>query len=639
MKRSRRGSDLGMSAGITRRDFINGVLVGSGAALLSGQAIASNRGPTLDLSPSGSPWTGYGGVGDYRWSNGNTEAVMNAAHGLRDRLYPDASNQPIEESVDLLVVGGGFSGVTAAYEFNKQRKPNQTGLLLDNHPMLGGEAKQNEFDVDGRRLAAPQGSNGALVVKPGDEITGRYATYAEYYRELDMPSSYPLEPLAGGAEKYHLTNDHFDPMLLESRFATGYFFKGTGWVRNPQADKFANIPWPEQARKQLDDFVNNRRDQISGQADGDRWLDSMSYYDLLDKLGYGPEIKRYIDPLLGVGNFGVCGNAISAYAAKRLTLPGTIPSSTANRFAEVEVVSFPGGNAVFIRKMLARMIPDAFSGDGSLDSIANGNVNFANLDRSGAPVRIRLGATAIRIRHEGKPEDAGSVIVTYVKEGKLHNVRAKAVVLGSGGWVNRNLVADLPESYVQAYSQFRYGPVLTVNVAVRHWRFFDKLGISVARWFSGIGWHLCVRRNVAWGERAQPLTPNSPIVLTFYIPVLNPDVDPAAQGSVSRAQIFATPYADYERQIREQMTEMFGAAGFDAKRDIAGIVLNRWGHAYFSPPVGWFFGAGGQPAPHDVIHKPHGRIVFAHSELQGNMNMAHGMLEGRQGARKALEMI
>jgi spermidine dehydrogenase len=231
------------------------------------------------------------------------------------------------------------------------------------------------------------------------------------------------------------------------------------------------------------------------------------------------------------------------------------------------------------------------------------------------------------------------VIVTYARDGKLHNIRARAVVLGSGGWVNRNIVADLPPAYTQAYSQFRYGPVLTANVAVRHWRFFDALGVTAARWFSGLGWHVCVRRNVAFDAKTPPLTPNDPIVLTFYIPILNADVDPAVQGNVARAQLLAASYADYERQLREQLSEMFGGSGFDARRDIAGIILNRWGHAYFAPPVGYFFGRDGAPAPHDVIRKPHGRIVFAHSELQGNMNMAHGMLEGKRGALQALEII
>ena len=130
--------DLGMDAPITRRDFVNGVLVTGGAALLwsPGAALAD----AIDAyAPSGSPWTGYGGVGDYQWSNGNTEAVMNAAHGIRDGAYADASGSTAEESVDLVVIGGGFSGITAAFEFNKRRKPGQTCLLLENHAMFGGE--------------------------------------------------------------------------------------------------------------------------------------------------------------------------------------------------------------------------------------------------------------------------------------------------------------------------------------------------------------------------------------------------------------------------------------------------------------------------------------------------------------------
>lgn len=628
---------LGMTCPISRRDFVNGVLVGAGAALLSNPAPAASAGSAADYTPSGSPWTGYGGVGDYRWSNGNTESVRDAAHGIRDHLYPEP-DLPIRESYDLVVVGGGFSGTTAAYEFSKHRKPGQTCLVLENHPIFGGEAKQNEFEVDGHHLTAPQGSNGALVVKPEDHITGRYEVYADYYRELGMPAHYDLEPLAGGAEKYNLPNDHFDPMMLESRFSTGYFFKDHGWAGNPIKSAFVNTPWPENVRRELDDFVNNRRDVVSKQTDADRWLDSITYQQLLEKLGYGAEVRRYIDPLLGVGNFGVCSNAVSAYAAKRLTLPGTIPSNTPNRFEDVSVVSFAGGNATIVRRMWSRMMPEAISGDGSLPEVAEGKVNFAALDRQGAPIRLRLQSTVVHVRHDADVASAGSVLVTYAQSGKLHRVRAKAVVMGCGGWVNRNIVHDLPASHAQAYRQFHYGPVLTANVAVRHWRFFDQLGFIAARWFSGLGWHVCVRRNVRLRVGAPALTPDSPIVLTFYIPILQPDVDPVAQGPAARAQLLSTSYAVFEKQLREQMSEMFGSAGFDARRDIAAIVLNRWGHAYMAPYTGFFFGANGQPAPHEVIRKPHGRIVFAHSELQGNMNMAHAMLEGRRGALTALEL-
>jgi spermidine dehydrogenase len=600
-------------------------------------------GAAIRYAPSGSPWTGYGGVGDYSHSNGNTEAVRDAGHELREGKYSTVPDVPVHETYDVIVIGGGFSGLSAMYELSKRRRTNQRFLLLENHPVIGGEAKQNEFDVEGQRLVAPQGSNAGLVINrsyvKGSYGAGRYDTYAEFWRELNLPDRFELEALAGGAEKYTLPNDHFDPMFLEGRFATGYYFRGHGWARNPIAQQFENTPWSAKARNDLMDFVNNRRDVVSGVDNADKWLDSMSYYDLLDKLGYGSEVRQYIDPVIGVGNFGVCGNAVSAYAAKRLTLPGTLPSKEKNRFEGVEVISFPGGNAAILRTMLVRILPDGIRHDGSSTLIAGGSINFASFDRADSPIRIRLRSTAVRVQHDGSPSSATHVIVSYVQDGHLRKVSAKAVILSSGGWVNRNIVGDLPGAYADAYRKFRYGPVMVANVAVRHWRFFDKLGFAVARWFAGLGWHVCVRRNVLLGKTRPPLTPDSPIVLTFYIPFLHPEADPAIQGTLGRAELLATSYGDYEHQIRAQMSEMFGSAGFDSRRDIAGIVLNRWGHAYFAPPPGFFFGSSAQPSPLEILRKPHGRVIFAHSELQGNMNMAHAMLEGQRGARQAIEFV
>jgi len=625
-------------APITRRDFVNGVLIGSGAALLSGRA--PGAAPIRDFSPSGSSWTGYGGIGDYRWSNGNTEQVRDAAHGIRDHLYPELNPGQSVESHDLVIVGGGFSGLSVAYEFHKHRKPHQTCLLIENHPVLGGEAKQNDFEVDGVHLTAPQGSNAGLI--PDKEYKGggdRYQVYVDYYREFGLPLEYPLEPLGRAAQRYRLPIEHYDPMIAEGSYDVGYYFRNQGWVRNPIANKFANTPWPEAVQRQLDDFANNRRDLVSQKPDVDRWLDSITYYELLEQLGYGAEVKKYIDPLLCVGNFGVCGNAVSALAAKRLTLPGTIPPTAQSRFVDISVVSFPGGNSGLYRRMLLAIIPNALSGGTPLEAALSGRFNVPALDAQGSPVRFRTGATAVHVRHQGAPETAGAVLIQYVKDGQTRFVRAKAVVMASGGWVNRNIVSDLSPAHRAAYAGLKYGPVLTANVALRNWRFFDRLGFPMARWFSGLGWHVCVRRNVTLAKDPRPLTPDSPIVLTFYVPFMNPDVAPEMQGPVARGQLLATSYSDFERQLREQMTEMFGPAGFDARRDIAAIVLNRWGHAYMAPMPGFFFGTAGAPAPHEQLRVPHGRIVFAHSELQGNMNMAHAMLEGKRGAGQALAML
>src|SRR5215469_11315448 len=99
---------------ITRRDFVNGALVGAGASLLGMPAPLRAQGLTAE-------WTGYGGIGDYADSNGNTAAVVNAAHGIRDGRYEAAiaSATPVNSRFDLVVVGGGFAGLAAAYEFKK----------------------------------------------------------------------------------------------------------------------------------------------------------------------------------------------------------------------------------------------------------------------------------------------------------------------------------------------------------------------------------------------------------------------------------------------------------------------------------------------------------------------------------------
>lgn len=640
MTKSERDETLGTDAAISRRDFVNGALVMAGAlgTVSCGRSQDTVQGP---FEPSGSSWTGYGGVGDYRWSNGNTEAVVNAAHGIRDGNYDEASSvREVEETFDIVVVGGGFSGMSAAYEFSKNARSGERLLLLENHPFFGGEAKQNEMTVGSHNLIGPQGSNAARPISKVNPGSG-YEIYGQYYAELEIPPEFALQPLAGGAEKYKLAHDHYDPMLDLSGYRTGFFFGKKGWSIDPLANEFRGTPWSAAERAEMIEFVGNARDLISQESDADAWLDTMTYKQLLKKLDYSDNVMRYIDPFVAVGNYGLCSDAISARAAKLIGLPGTLPTEplSENRGSgdSVGPISFPGGNAAIMRVMTAKTVPGSVNGTVD-DILANRHrTDITALDRAGSPVRVRLSSTAVRVEHDGSPDTAGSVIVSYVRDGKTHRVRAKSVVMATGSWVTRRVVRDMPVKQHDAFASLNYGPVLTVSVAVRNWRFFDKLGISSARWFEGFGWHVCARRNYAFGRR-DPLTLDSPMMLTFYVPVLFPGESPAAQGALARQKIFDTPFTEYERQIRIQMNELFGAAGFDARRDIAGIIVNRWGHAYSAPAPGFFTGRDGVEAPSVVMRRRHGRIVFAHGEMLGRMNMANAMNEGHRGAIEAMEV-
>src|SRR5690242_7607322 len=118
---------LGMNAAITRRDFLNTTLLGSGATLLQAAA-------PLEIPGDESAWDGYGGVGDYARSHGNTQEVLRIAHDIRDGKYDAIEGMviDIDEKFDLVVVGGGLSGLSAAYHFQKRKRAGQTCLILDN---------------------------------------------------------------------------------------------------------------------------------------------------------------------------------------------------------------------------------------------------------------------------------------------------------------------------------------------------------------------------------------------------------------------------------------------------------------------------------------------------------------------------
>ena len=208
--------------------------------------------------------------------------------------------------------------------------------------------------------------------------------------------------------------------------------------------------------------------------------------------------------------------------------------------------------------------------------------------------------------------------------------------MASGGWINKHIVRDLPEGHRQAYDRFRHSSVLVANVALTNWRFLQRLGTAACMWTGGFGFAANIRRPMVVGGRSQPLNPDEPVMMTFYVPLFYPGRTAAEQGVLGRTELLTTSFADYERQIREQMLRLFGDHGFDPGRDIAGVILNRWGHAYTNPEPGFMFGIGGAPAPPDVIRLPFGSVAIGHSELRGHQNWTGAAGEGRRAVEALL---
>jgi spermidine dehydrogenase len=266
-------------------------------------------------------------------------------------------------------------------------------------------------------------------------------------------------------------------------------------------------------------------------------------------------------------------------------------------------------------------------------------IDFAALDAAHASMRIRLNATVLRVRHTGA--DANRVEVIYEQGGKLFKSNASSVVMASGGWINKHLLTDMPDDLRAAYAQFGYAPALIVNVALRQWRFLYDLGVTACRWFDdadGFGYCCNIRQNMVTSQHAPPLHPDKPAVLTFYMGLSVPGLPAATQGMAARARLLNTAYADYEVRIRRQMVRLFGDLGFKPDRDIAAIVLNRWGHARLIEPPGFHYGVDGKPSPLERVRLGYGRIAIGHSELNGAQHWGSALEYGTKAGEQAAAM-
>jgi spermidine dehydrogenase len=212
--------------------------------------------------------------------------------------------------------------------------------------------------------------------------------------------------------------------------------------------------------------------------------------------------------------------------------------------------------------------------------------------------------------------------------------------MASGGGMSRTVLADMPPDMAAAYTSFLHAPALVVNVALTNWRFLHKLGAPCVRWFDDeFGFSCNIRRPMVMdGRIPKPMTPDDPTVLTFYMGLHTRSRNAAEQIQFGRTRLLETSYADYERLIRRKMTAMFGGAGFDARRDIAGIILNRWGHARLVQPPGFYYGRDGHPSAREIVAKGYGRIAIGHSELGGHQSATGAMGQGQRAAREALEI-
>ena len=628
---------LGMNSRITRRDFVGSTLLASGALLLGPSTPA-------EILASKDEFTGYGGVGEYAKSNGNTLDVVEAGHTIRDGVYDSRPKDVVDtgETYDCVIVGGGISGLAAALFFQRQSGPGSKCLILENHAIFGGEAKQNEFLVDGKRLVAHQGSAIYQLQYP-------HSFLARFYDSIGLKTpKLEYQKWAGPQPEMPLSRTPYEAAGLESGqygfwFGAKFGQKPGLWLIDPIGKKLQGAPISDTMRAEWLRYLKG--EALPGskfehpKVEGDessRYLDSITLEQhYIERFGLSRNtIRTVLSPIEGGGS-GLGPDALSAYSdyAYKMLHPLADEKDGTDQM-------FPGGNTTIARLMLKSLIPAAIAGPHSVEGVTRNNVEMFALDVPASQARIRLSSTVLSVEHDGEPSKTNSLTVAYLKNGRVYRLNARSAVMAGGSWTTKHIVKGLPEAHRAAYAQFYRSPCMMANVALRNWRFLYRLGMSGCRWFEGIGDYTEVRKLAITGTGDPTISPDAPIVLTLKVLYSYPGLSTEAQGHRGRAEMLGTTFADYERRIREQFTTMFASAGFDAQRDIAGIILNRWGHAYLSPQPGFFFGEDGQPAPRETLRNaPFGRIAFANTDLAGAMDHRYSILEAQRAVGQLLDQV
>ena len=608
---------LGMHSNITRRDFLSGASIGiSGAVLfpsLTQGAPADNYYPPA--------LTGL---------RGSHEGSFEAAHRMRDGENWNAAD--IGEIYDLVVVGGGLSGLAAAYFFRQNVGPDAKILILDNHDDFGGHAKRNEFTHNGRKILV---NGGTLNL----EEPSKYSTMA-----IGL-----LEDLGIDLDRYQTLTEparsfHSNQGLVSATFFDRETFGEDRLVAKPAyvswADFLAKTPLSEEVQRDIARLydASSVQDYMPGLNDEEKktLLASISYTDFL--LNYArvnpgvipffqsrPHFRFYVGP-----------EQVPALFCWEMDYPGfqglnLRPSPPVGPLSHIagaqhgreyegreQSIYFPDGNATIARLLVRRLIPEALPGS-SLEDAVTARLDYSLLDRSTSNSRLRLNSTVIDVQHNGDPANSSEVEISYLRNGRAEKIRAGNCILACWHTVIPHLCKELPSKQKQALAYGIKAPRVYTNVLLSNSRAFAKLGVRSINAPGSYHTSTSLQMPLSIGSYQGSRSADDPIVVRMHRAPCSPGLPRRSQHLAGRNELLNTSFETFEFNIRDQLARMLTDGDFDPARDIAAITVNRWphGNAYaygtLSEPFHWAMHAS-DDRPCVIARKSWGRISIANSD-------------------------
>jgi spermidine dehydrogenase len=617
LSEEKKDRELGMERPIKRRDFLNGMSVAVGASFTLPPSIWGGFLADTDeqFAPEKTPGyyppkrTGMRGSHDGSWE---------VAHGMRDGKTWE-NPQKDAETYDLIVVGAGISGLAAAFFYRKQVGPAAKILILDNHDDFGGHAKRNEFESGGRKLIGYGGTQSIAGPK-------LYSTEAkELLAELGIvPDRFEKYY----DQKYYARRGMKRAVFFDKEtFGEDRLVSGLG--RAPDAEFLAKTPLSDATKTDLLRLFSEKKDYLAGISTEERktYLAKTSYRDyLLNNVKVGAGAAGFFQTSL-YGLYGVGIDAIPAGDVAGLgyfpgldkigvnpeEIPGIGLEVTRQDYSKY-IYHFPDGNASIARLLVRALIPQIAPGH-TMEDIVLAKFDYAKLDDEKSPVRIRLSSTAVHVANVGDAASAKTAEVTYVRDGKARVAQGSACVLACWNMVIPYLCPTMPDKQKEGLAYNVKVPLVYTNVQLRNWQAFDRLKVHSIQFPGGFFYGAELDFPVSMGGYEFTQTADEPCLVHMqYVPV-GPGATAREKQRAGRARLMATPFATFEKNIRDQLARALSAGGFDPAKDIQAITVNRWPHGYayeynsLYDPV-W---APGQ-APNEVGRQPFGVIHIANSD-------------------------
>jgi spermidine dehydrogenase len=605
-----------MGRKITRRDFLNGVSVGVGGAVVSASGVLDAE--TLLAAAALDEISAQNAPGYYppakMGMRGNHDGSFTFAHLMRDgQPWNDLGKAAATgESYDLIVVGGGISGLASAYFYRQRAGNNARILILDNHDDFGGHAKRNEFQAGGRMVLSYGGTQSI-------ESPGKYSDVAKAL----------IRDIGVHVEKFERAYDR----KLYSTMGTAAFFDReifgedrlvTGMNTTPWPEFLAQTPLSDEVRRDIARVYMEKKDYLAGMSQDEKsaLLTKISYAEYLTKYCQLtpkalPFFQTFPHDLFCIGIEAVpameCYEGVDDYNS--FTYAGFdglgLPAPAKE---EPYIYHFPDGNASIARLLVRSLIPSAMPGS-SMEDVVNARAVYSKLDAADAAVRIRLNSTVVQVRNAAGQGASQEVDVAYMRDGKLHTVTGKNCVLACYNGMIPYICPDVPAEQSKALSYLVKMPLVYTHVALRNWEPFAKLNVHQIVAPGSYHTHTALDFPVSLGAYKFPASPKEPAVLFMLRTPCKPGLEQREQNRAGRRELLDTPFATFERNIRDQLNRMLGSAGFDAARDIEGITVNRWAHGYaFTPNPLFDPDWKEEEKPWVIGRRRVGRIAIANSD-------------------------